>query len=175
MKSIGWSVAFLTTLLWAPFIKAQTAPRVCNGSTWNILSQNEKVMHINGFLAGWFEGVKETHDAIDILRNPPPADGKKYTSTEAVTSADTNATLDMVQQLVIDHVVVPSMVRKNNVTPTPGEILIGINSFYSDAANIPVCWVHAEMIETRSLAGHALDDKTIAQYRNNDGQTGCQF
>ncbi len=63
--------------------------------------------------------------------------------------------------------------RANGKTPTPDEVVAGVDSFYSKPENLPICVGHAVFIAWVSLTGHALPESTIERQRELDGHTGC--
>jgi hypothetical protein len=66
------------------------------------------------------------------------------------------------------------LTRSDGFTPSFGEIKDGMDEFYGNSQNLPICMHNAAYIEWRSMAGSPVPDKNVGYMRNFDGKHGCQ-
>lgn len=65
------------------------------------------------------------------------------------------------------------LVRKDGRTPSRGEIVNGVDAFYSSRQNLPVCMVNAVQIVWLSLTGNPVPRDEITAYRRDGADHGC--
>lgn len=120
-----------------------------NGTAWKKMPELLRDGYVLGLIDGTFQEMR--------LADPSSTSHNEQTPEENYLQAQRTL-----------------LTRKDGITPSPEEIVDGVNSFYSAPENLPVCMSHAVLIEWLSLAGNPDTTTDIQNYRQEDGQSGCK-
>jgi hypothetical protein len=159
-----WAVPLAALFLVTPKVRSQVAASF-NGAWWTEMSTAQKMDHIQGY----FEGRDDEYQTVEQFLQVLEAKEDKTEKDPNLRALDDNM-YEMLKQLLPTT---NQFSRRDGSTPRFQEVSSGIDLFYKVPENLPVCISHAILIEARSFSGNPLPDKTIAEFRVADGQSGC--
>ncbi len=146
------------------------------GTSWNLLSEPMKVGYVMGFLDGLRRGEVIGLGSGTGLCEAAMSKTLNSRFSSPMTKAEEGRLDDALSKVAKDNF---SQVQESSgflpLSNVPlGKITTGLDTFYGDGRNAPICWVNALAFSAQSLAGHAPDESAIDATRKADAQSGCK-
>lgn len=135
------------------------------GTDWKVLGRVGKVMYVGGYLSGF---IRAENDMVAVAYGAGTKGGQRF----APTPSESQEAATVVARIKQEDW--PLLTRyAGTPTPTTGQIVVTMDTFYSNYRNAPVCWHDALMFSAASLAGRPPTERVLNNARIAGAEKPC--
>lgn len=144
-----------------------------NGSFWHEVTQNMAgghIMYVKGFLQGYLERDADVLVTMvdEKMVKETAANKQMRPETKEIMIRAVNSQLERMKEIQAE---LSGSGKNQNLTIH--DIIDGVEAFYSDFRNQPVCWGDAVKFSVMSGNGNAPNDEELDSARKAGAESGC--